>query len=227
MSNQSTLTSLNIVLFGAPGSGKGTQAGRLCKQYDLPHIATGDLFRENLNNNTELGQLARSYMNRGELVPDDVTVAMVRDRLARPDTDRGFLLDGFPRTLPQAKALDQLLTELGRRIDGVLYIMVTDEAIVNRLSGRIICRECQTPFHKVHSPFKTCPLNKCQGEYLYQRDDDNPETVQARLNTFHTQTAPLIDYYKAAGALIEIAGEGNVSQIAERTIAAIEGLKVR
>jgi adenylate kinase len=147
--------------------------------------------------------------------------------LARPDTDRGFLLDGFPRTLPQAKALDQLLTELGRRIDGVLYIMVTDEAIVNRLSGRIICRECQTPFHKVHNPFKTCPLNKCQGEYLYQRDDDNPETVQARLNTFHTQTAPLIDYYKAAGALIEIAGEGNVSQIAERTIAAIEGLKVR
>jgi adenylate kinase len=227
MSNQSTLTSLNIVLFGAPGSGKGTQAERLCKQYDLPHIATGDLFRENLNNNTELGQLARSYMNRGELVPDDVTVAMVRDRLARPDTDRGFLLDGFPRTLPQAKALDQLLTELGRRIDGVLYIMVTDEAIVNRLSGRIICRECQTPFHKVHNPFKTCPLNKCQGEYLYQRDDDNPETVQARLNTFHTQTAPLIDYYKAAGALIEIAGEGNVSQIAERTIAAIEGLKVR
>ena len=215
---------MNIILFGAPGSGKGTQAEQLCRQLDLQHVASGDLFRENLKNETELGKLAKHYMDRGELVPDDVTERMVKERLSRPDTERGFVLDGFPRTLPQAEALTKIVTGMQRQIDGVLYIKVSDEEIVKRLSGRLICRECQTPFHKVFNPFKKCPFDKCEGEYLYQRDDDNPETVRARLKTFYDQTAPLIDYYKEAGLLIELEGEGNVSEITERTIAAAKSL---
>ena len=183
---------MNIVLLGAPGSGKGTQADRLCEQLNVPHIATGDLFRENLKNESELGKLAKTYMDKGQLVPDDVTVAMVRERFSRPDARRGFVLDGFPRTLPQAEALTELLQEMGRQLDCVLYIKVSDEEIVKRLSGRIICRECQTPFHKTFNPFQNCPFQKCEGEFLYQRDDDKPETVRARLETFHRQTEPLI-----------------------------------
>lgn len=219
-----TPPSLDIILLGAPGSGKGTQAEQLCQTLGLTHVASGDLFRENLKNQTELGKLAKTYMDRGELVPDDVTEAMVRERLSRPDTRQGFVLDGFPRTLPQAEALTAMMAEMERRIAGVLYIKVSDEEIVKRLSGRIICRECQTPFHKVFNPFKQCPFGKCQGEYLYQRDDDNPNTVRARLQTYHRQTAPLIDYYKAAGLLVEIEGEGDVAQITARVLAAARQL---
>jgi adenylate kinase len=215
---------MNIVLLGAPGSGKGTQADRLCEQINVPHIATGDLFRENLKNETELGKLAQTYMDKGQLVPDDVTVAMVRERFSRPDARRGFVLDGFPRTLAQAEALTDLLQEMGRQLDLVLYIKVSDEEIVNRLSGRIICKECQTPFHKVFNPFKSCPFNKCEGEYLYQRDDDKPETVRARLETYHSQTEPLINYYQDAGLLAEIDGEGDMAEITARVLAATEGL---
>lgn len=215
---------MNIVLLGGPGSGKGTQADRLCEQLNVPHIATGDLFRENLKKETDLGKLAKGYMDCGELVPDDVTVAMVRERLSRPDAQAGFVLDGFPRTLAQAEALTNLLTKMGRQLDGVFYIKVSDEEIVRRLSGRIICKECQTPFHKIFNPFQRCPYNKCAGEYLYQRDDDKPETVRARLETYHTQTAPLIDYYDQAGLLIEIEGEGEVSEITKRTLAAVQRL---
>jgi adenylate kinase len=163
-------------------------------------------------------------MDKGDLVPDDVTVAMVRERLSRPDARTGVILDGFPRTLPQAEALDKTLIDMGRQIDGVLYIKVSDEEIVKRLSGRIICRECQTSFHKVFKPFQTCPFNKCEGEYLYQRDDDKPETVRARLKTFYNQTAPLIDYYHRAGLLIEIEGEGEVSDVVTRTLTAARDL---
>lgn len=216
---------MNIVLLGAPGSGKGTQADHLCEQLNVPHIATGDLFRENLKNATELGKLAKGYMDCGELVPDDVTVAMVRERFSRADAQRGFVLDGFPRTLAQAEALTQMLGKMGRRLDAVLYIKVSDEEIVKRLSGRIICKECQTPFHKIFNPFQRCPYSKCEGEYLYQRDDDKPETVRARLETYHTQTAPLIDYYDQAGLLIEIEGEGEVAEITHRTLDAVQQLK--
>lgn len=222
---QEVVASLDIVLLGGPGSGKGTQAEQLCKQLGLQHISTGDLFRENLKHETRLGNLAKTYMNRGQLVPDDVTAAMVKERIARPDTGRGVVLDGFPRTLPQAEALTQMMAELDRNLNGVLYIKVSDEEIVRRLSGRLICRECQVPFHKVFNPFKECPTNQCQGEYLYQRDDDKPETIRARLKTFHQQTAPLVDYYRAAGLLIEIDGEGEVSIIAERVLAAVRHLK--
>ena len=173
--------SLDLVLLGGPGSGKGTQAEQLEKQLKLPHIATGDLFRDNLKNATDLGKLAKTYMDRGELVPDDVTEAMVEERLARPDTRDGFILDGFPRTLPQAQALMEMMAALQRRISGVIYIKVSDEAIVGRLSGRLICRNCQTPFHQQFKPpHKSGVCDGCGGE-LYQRDDDNPNTVCARL----------------------------------------------
>jgi adenylate kinase len=217
--------SLNMILLGAPGSGKGTQAEKLCAELELQHVATGDLFRENLKNETELGKLAKSYMDKGALVPDDVTVAMVKDRLSRPDVEAGFILDGFPRTHPQAKALTSLLKEMERGLSGVLYIKVSDEEIVSRLSGRLICRNCQTPFHlKFNPPAKEGVCDVCGGE-LYQRDDDNPTTVRARLETFHNQTAPLIDYYKNAGLLVEVDGEGGVSEVVERTLAAARNLK--
>lgn len=219
-----THPSLDIVLLGAPGSGKGTQAQQLCHQLKLTHVATGDLFRENLKNETELGRLAKTFMDRGELVPDDVTEAMVRERLARPDTANGFVLDGFPRTLSQAEALTDILTNLNRRLDAVLYFKVSDEEIIGRLSGRLICRECQVPFHKIHNPFERCPYGKCNGEYLYQRDDDKEETIRARLKTFHRQTAPLIDYYKQADLLIEIPGEGELWEVTARVLTAAQAL---
>ncbi len=216
---------MNIVLFGAPGSGKGTQADQLKSELNLQHVATGDLFRENLKNETELGLLAKTYMDTGALVPDDVTVAMLKERVSRPDTSNGFILDGFPRTLPQAEALTAMVVEMEQKLDAVLYIKVSDEEIIKRLSGRLICRGCQTPFHlHFKPPAKEGVCDSCGGE-LYQRDDDKPETVRARLNTFHTQTAPLIDYYNDAGLLIEIEGEGDVSEIKARTMTAIKSLK--
>ena len=216
--------SLDLVLLGGPGSGKGTQAEQLSKQFKLPHIATGDLFRDNLKNATDLGKLAKTYMDRGELVPDDVTEAMVEERLSRPDTHDGFILDGFPRTLPQAQALMEMMAGLQRRITGVLYINVSDEAIVNRLSGRLICRNCQAPYHQQFKPPQQPDVCDNCGGALYQRDDDNPNTVRARLRTFHGQTEPLIEYYDKAGLLHEISGEGEVSQVVERSISAVRDL---
>ena len=221
---EATHVSCDLVLFGAPGSGKGTQAEQLRTELGLQHIATGDLFRENLKNETDLGKLAKTYMDRGELVPDDVTEAMVKERISRPDTKDGFILDGFPRTLPQAETLTEIVTGMKRRLDAVLYIKVSDEEIIKRLSGRLICRSCQTPYHlQFKPPAQEGVCDLCGGE-LYQRDDDNPKTVGARLNTFHAQTAPLIDYYRAAGLLIEIDGEGHVSDVTDRTMSAVKDL---
>lgn len=221
---QTRQPSLNIVLLGGPGSGKGTQAERLRTHFNLPHIATGDLFRENLKNQTDLGKLAKSYMDRGELVPDDVTESMVKERLARPDTERGFIMDGFPRTVGQAEALTEMVTEMQRRVDAVLHIKVSDEEIVTRLSGRLICRTCQTPYHAKFKPPKVEGVCDLDGGKLYRRDDDNPDTIRARLKTYHGQTAPLINYYKKAGLLIEIEGEGEVSDVTDRTMTAVNGL---
>jgi len=209
---------LDLVLLGGPGSGKGTQADALSRQLELPHIATGDLFRDNLNRATELGRLAKTYMNRGELVPDDVTDAMVEERLTRQDAHGGFVLDGFPRTLPQAQALTQMLARLQRRLAGVLLIKVSDEAIVSRLSGRLICHDCQAPYHELYkAPRRAGVCDTCGGA-LYRREDDNPDTVRARLATYHRQTEPLIDYYAKAGLLCEISGEGGVAEVTERTL---------
>lgn len=212
--------SVNVVLVGGPGSGKGTQASELKEALNVPHISTGDLFRENIKHETELGKLAKSYMDKGELVPDDVTEAMVENRLAQDDAARGFILDGFPRTLPQAEALTEILAGLGRQLNAVFYLKVSDAEITERLSGRMICRECQTPFHKIFNPFEACPYNKCEGEHLYQRDDDKPETIRARLDTFHRQTAPLINYYMENDRLVEVNGEGDVADVTQRMLAA-------
>ena len=221
---QTADTGLNIVLLGAPGSGKGTQAESLKNRLNLQHIATGDLFRENLKDKTDLGRLAKTYMDRGELVSDDVTEAMVKERLSRPDTRSGFILDGFPRTVPQAEALTEMMTNMQRRLSGVVYIKVSDDQIVNRLSGRLICRTCQTPFHlKFNPPRKEGRCDVCDAE-LYQRDDDNLDTIRVRLKTFHGQTKPLIDYYKKNNLLIEVDGEGDVAQITKRVLAAAENM---
>lgn len=209
---------MNVILLGAPGSGKGTQAEIIQNELNLTHVASGDLFRYNLKNRTELGLLAEQYMNKGELVPDDVTIAMVRQRIQQPDIKSGVLFDGFPRTLPQAKALDEMLAELGQEIDLVIYLEVPDEEIITRLSGRLICKECQTPFHKVYNPFTSCPYDKCHGEYLYQREDDKPETVRARLDTYHKQTRPLVDYYEARDLLKRVSGVGPIEAVSERVI---------
>ena len=213
------------MLLGAPGSGKGTQAETLSRELKLPHVASGDLFRENLRQATELGRLAKGYMDRGDLVPDEITEGMVRERLARPDTAAGFILDGFPRTLPQAHALGEMLAGLGRRLAGVVCINVPDEAIVTRLTGRLICRECQTPYHRVFKrPVREGVCDRCGGK-LYQRDDDNPETVRARLRTFHAQTAPLIQFYRDAGLLHEVDGQGELDTVIAHTLATARDLQ--
>lgn len=216
---------MNLILLGAPGSGKGTQAQRLASSLGLIHVASGDLFRHHLDRHTELGEEARAYMARGDLVPDDLTIAMIRERISRPDAADGVLLDGFPRTLEQARALDGLMAELGRTIAGAVYLDVPDEALIRRLAGRRICRLCQVPFHTDFHPFTACPSGRCQGEHLYQREDDRPETVRARLATFRRQTAPLVDYYDASGILAIVAGEGAVAAIADSVLQAARTLR--
>lgn len=203
-----------IVLLGAPGSGKGTQAEFLRRRLDLPHAASGDLFRENIFQKTKLGRKIEAYILRGALIPDSLTIAVLQERLCRQDARKGAILDGFPRTLKQAAALDDLLKTLQKRIDVVLYIQVPDEILVERLSQRLICRECHAPFHKVYKPFQLCSYHKCHGEHLYQRSDDRPKTVKARLLTFHERTEPLIDYYNQRGLLKTVQGSGPVNEVA-------------
>jgi adenylate kinase len=215
---------MNLILIGGPGSGKGTQAELLQDKLGLTHIASGDLFRENINGKTELGVLAKKYIDQGELVPDDVTIAMIQERLKEPDVESGILFDGFPRTIPQAKALGDILAALNMKIDLVIFLEVSDDEIVRRLSGRMICRECQTPFHKEFNPFTKCPYNKCSGEFLYQREDDRPETVRARLEVFQKQTAPLVDYYHKRGNLVRLDGEGQVEEVSKRLLAILKSL---
>ncbi|MDX1521812.1 MAG: adenylate kinase [Anaerolineae bacterium] len=218
---------MNLVLLGAPGAGKGTQAERLCEQLDLIHVATGELFRENLRNETGLGKLAKEYMDQGKLVPDDVTEAMVRDRLSQPDIEHGFVLDGFPRTPSQLEALNILLSELGQCIDAALYFKVSEAELISRLSGRRICSSCQASFHLQYNPFEICPYQRCEGEYLYQRDDDHPEVVRTRLETFYDETEPLVDYYKNLGILLEIDGMQQIEDVTKITVAALKAMPSR
>lgn len=213
--------SKHIVLLGPPGAGKGTQAKRVSEQLNIPHISSGDIFRENLKNQTELGELAKGYINRGELVPDDVTIAMIRERLARPDCEDGALLDGFPRTPAQAKALDGMLAELGGQVDAVPYIKVPEEVLIERLTGRWTCRAEGHVFHEKFNP-PTVP-GKCDfdGSELYQRDDDKVETVSNRIRVYLQQTQPLIDYYRQQGVLLEIDGNQNIDAVAADLLAAL------
>ncbi len=197
----------NLIMLGAPGSGKGTRAVAICEVLGIVQVATGDLFRNNLKNNTELGKLAKFYMDKGELVPDDVTAAMVKDRLSNPDTEKGFVLDGFPRTLKQAEMLENILKEMNREIAAVVYLDVSDEEIVKRISGRMVCEKCQAPYHKEYTPPKQEGVcDKCGGN-LYTRDDDKPETVKKRLDVFRTTTFPLVDFYEKKGLVVTIPPE--------------------
>lgn len=208
-----TQTPLYIILLGPPASGKGTQAAKLRAYLKLAHVASGDLFREHLKNNTALGKKARAYMDRGELVPDDVTITMVLERLNQPDTQRGVLLDGFPRTIAQAEALDQALAEKGLSISLVPSIAVPDDVLVERVSGRRLCPVCGESYHVRFNPPKEPGVCDKDGAKLYQRDDDRPETVRKRLQVYHEQTAPLIDYYRRKGLLVEINGDQPIEAV--------------
>lgn len=204
-------------MLGAPGAGKGTQADILSTEMGLPHIASGDLFRQALEKKTELGLLAKSYMDRGELGPDEITIKMILERINLPDCASGCLFDGFPRTLRQAEALDKFLAEQGKSIDKAVYIKVAEEELMKRLSGRWICRNCQTPYHMVTSPPKTPGIcDKCGGE-LYQRPDDKEETVRERLKGFFSQTVPILDYYRKQNKLIEVNGNYTIPEVTSET----------
>ncbi|MHA6259211.1 adenylate kinase [Sporosarcina sp. CAU 1771] len=204
---------MNIVLMGLPGAGKGTQADKIVEKYETPHISTGDMFRAAIKEGTELGVKAKSYMDQGALVPDEVTIGIVRERLSKPDCDKGFLLDGFPRTVPQAEALDELLADMGRSIEHVLNIQVEKDELVARLSGRRICKVCGTSYHLQFKPSKVDGVCDKDGGELYQREDDNPETVTNRLEVNMTQTAPLLAFYDAKGVLSNVDGEQHIDEV--------------
>ncbi|MEU1402638.1 adenylate kinase [Streptomyces sp. NPDC005728] len=214
---------MRIVLVGPPGAGKGTQAVRLAEKLAIPHISTGDLFRANISQQTELGKLAKSYMDAGNLVPDEVTIAMAKDRMEQPDAENGFLLDGFPRNVSQAEALDQLLDSEDIKLDAVLDLEVPEEEVVKRIAGRRICRnDSSHVFHVTYSrPKQEGVCDVCGGE-LYQRDDDSEETVRKRLEVYHTQTEPIIDYYKAQGLVVTISSLGPVDEITQRALEALK-----
>jgi adenylate kinase len=214
---------LYIVLLGAPGAGKGTQAARLCEELNIAHVSSGELFREHLANETELGLLAKSYMDKGELVPDDVTIAMVVDRLSRSDCQAGAILDGFPRTVPQAEALDRALAEEGHRISVAPYIRVSEETLLARLGGRWTCRQCGTVYHQVFNPPKVVGVCDVCGGELYQRPDDTPETHKRRIDVYMQQTQPVIDYYREAGVLVEVNGEPDVDTVYDALLPAVRG----
>jgi adenylate kinase len=198
---------LNLILLGPPGAGKGTQASRIVEEYGIPHISTGDILRNAVKNQTEMGLAAKKFMDAGELVPDEVVIGIVKERLQQPDTARGFLMDGFPRTIPQAQALDKALADLGRAVTKTIVILVDEEELVKRLTGRRICRGCQTPYHVMFNPPVTKDVcDKCGGE-LYQRDDDTEATVRNRLEVYGNQTEPLIGYYDKAGVVARIDGD--------------------
>jgi adenylate kinase len=203
-----------IVMLGPPGAGKGTQAKVIAEELGLVHVSTGDLFRENLSRETELGKLAASYMNIGELVPDDVTIAMVEERLGREDCVKGAVLDGFPRTPAQAKALDELLNRIGGKVNLVPFIKVPNEALIERLSGRWMSRSGRV-YHALYNPPKVKWLDDEDGSELYQRDDDKPETVAHRIDVYYEQTSPLISYYQDAGILVEIDGTQEIEAVTE------------
>ncbi len=210
-----------IVLLGPPASGKGTQAAQLREALGLPHVASGDLFRENLKNETELGQKAKAFMDRGDLVPDDVTIAMVMDRLGRPDCANGALLDGFPRTIAQAEALGRELTARGHKVGVVPNIAVPDEVLVERVAGRRLCRTCGESYHVQFNPPSQPGVCDNDGGELYQRDDDNPETVRKRLEVYWKQTSPLIDYYRAQGVLVDVNGDQSIEAVQAELRAAV------
>ncbi|WP_062189781.1 adenylate kinase [Anaerolinea thermolimosa] len=210
-----------IVLLGPPGAGKGTQAQIIAREFGLTHVSSGDLFRENLKNQTELGKLAQGYMNRGELVPDDVTIAMVKERISRSDCANGALLDGFPRTPAQADALAGMLAELGGKVHCVPYISVPAEVLIERLGGRWTCPQCGRVYHEKYNPPRTAGVCDDDGATLIQRDDDKAETVERRIRVYMEQTMPLIEYYRRQGLLVEVDGTKSIEEVSRDILAAI------
>ncbi len=209
------------ILLGPPGAGKGTQAQIVSQTLGLPHISSGDIFRDNLKNETELGRKAKGFMDRGELVPDDLTISMIRERLEKPDCQAGALLDGFPRTVAQAKALDEMLASMGAEVKGVPYIKVDAQVLVDRLSGRWTCRAQGHVFHEKHNPPQKPGVCDYDGSELYQREDDKSETVQNRIQVYFKQTMPLIEYYRQSGTLIEIDGDQSIELVSHDLLAAL------
>ncbi|MGQ9824695.1 MAG: adenylate kinase [Desulfotomaculales bacterium] len=213
---------MNLLIMGPPGAGKGTQAEVLVKELAITHISTGDMFRNAIKEGTEMGKKAKEYMDRGELVPDEVVVGMVKDRLSQPDCAKGFLLDGFPRTLPQARALDETLDSMGIKLDGVVNIDVPRERLMARLTGRRVCKNCGASYHILFNPpAEPGKCNACGGE-LYQRSDDNEEAVANRLDVYEAQTQPLIAYYREKGLLKNINGDQEIKKVLADILASLK-----
>lgn len=211
-----------LVFLGAPGAGKGTQAAIISKRLSLAHLASGDLFREAVEKGTKLGEKVKGYMEKGVLVPDEVTIQLISERLIEPDCQGGCIFDGFPRTLAQAQALDRILAGMGKALDKVVYIEVPEEELLKRLGGRWVCRKCQAPYHEITSPPKVAGVcDRCGGE-LYQRPDDNVETVRERLKVYFGQTVPLLDYYQAQGKLVRVDGKLGIEEVAEAIIGVLK-----
>lgn len=204
---------MKIIMLGAPGAGKGTQAKMIASKYQIPHISTGDIFRSNIKNGTELGKKAKEYMDQGLLVPDELTVDLVIDRISQDDCRKGYILDGFPRTIPQAEALEAALAKRQEKMDYAIDVDVPDENIVTRMSGRRACTGCGATYHIVYNPSKKGELCEACGEQLILRDDDKPETVQKRLTVYHDQTQPLIDFYSGKGILKTVDGTQNMDDV--------------
>ncbi|AEA47102.1 adenylate kinase [Archaeoglobus veneficus] len=216
---------MNLILLGPPGSGKGTQAKLIVEKYGIPQISTGDMLREAVAKGTELGKKAKEYMDKGQLVPDEVVIGIVKERLKQPDCDKGFILDGFPRTIAQAEALDKMLEELGKKIDAVINIQVPEEEVVKRIVNRRSCRNCGAVYHLIYKPPKEeGKCDKCGGE-LYQRDDDKEDTVRARYQVYREQTEPLIDYYQKKGLLYNIDGTKSIDDVFKDIEAILEKIK--
>ena len=214
---------MNIVLMGLPGAGKGTQADKIVEKYAIHHISTGDMFRDAIKEGTELGLQAKSFMDQGALVPDEVTIGIVRERLSQPDCEKGFLLDGFPRTVPQAEALDSILEELGRPVEHTINVQVEKEELIARLSGRRICKTCGTSYHLIFNPSKEDGKCDKDGGELYTRADDNPETVANRLEVNMNQAQPLLDFYQAKEVLTNINGQQEISKVFADLDALLQG----
>ena len=204
---------MKIIMLGAPGAGKGTQAKKISAKYGVPHISTGDIFRANIKGQTELGMKAKVFMVQGQLVPDEITIGMLLDRIQEEDCKKGYVLDGFPRTIPQAESLTKALADMGDHIDYAINVDVPDENIISRMSGRRACLKCGQTYHIVYNPPKKENVCDVCGEALVLRDDDKPETVKKRLDVYHDQTQPLIDYYKAAGVLAEVDGTKDLEAV--------------
>jgi len=214
-----------IVLLGPPGAGKGTQAEAISAKLDLPHISSGDIFRENLKDQTELGKMAAVYINKGELVPDDVTIAMIKERLSRPDCSKGAVLDGFPRNPSQADALAVMLLEIHGQVEYVPYIFVPEDVLIERLAGRWTCREEGHVFHEKYNPPRQAGICDIDGSELYQREDDKTDTVKRRIRVYLDQTEPLIEYYRRHGVLVEIDGKKPIEQVTGDLLLALQGIK--